>query len=142
MKTRTNITRSIKKGLLSIVLTSFISAGVFAQTSQPTFTIKDILSPKAEVKAESTGPSMVATVEVDFYAKSLDFVVEEEMEVENWMTDDSAWGENTAEKGAAEENELTVEDWMTDVSSFANATTENTVKLEAWMKTSGSWSCN
>ena len=91
MKTRTNTTGILGKTLFTFVLTLMISAGAFAQTSHDKFSLKSLFNSNKAEEVEVMKSSVIAMVEVNLYDKSLDFVIEKPMNVENWMTDVESW---------------------------------------------------
>lgn len=136
MKTQLNTTGIFGKAMLTFVLTLIISAGTFAQTSHDKFSLKNLFHSNKAEEVEVMRSSVIATVEIDLYEKSLDFVFEKPVQVENWMTDAAGWEvSNTTEKEEAPE----LENWMTDLSEFNN-TTEQPVRLAAWMHSADCWS--
>lgn len=164
MKTRnTNISNIFTKAALLFVLTAATAVAASAQKSFNGLNLFQFIKFE-EAKETVSENALTAVVEVDLYSSSLDFVVEESMEIEAWMTESSEWNYGAANvTEIALEEEIVVENWMTSawnsnesllnefvteeeipvedwMSNFdANSNTETEIELEAWMYSAESW---
>ena len=168
MKTMNNNIKSILISfgfIFSILMVAGLSAN--AQKSFYHLNLRNLLNSELEtVNVVATENVATAVVEVDLYANSLDFVIEESMNVEEWMTNGSDWtnsshmvadvvaeqeieleswmssdwsvASGTLSESVMEE-EIPVEDWMTDFQTDTNQMVEEEIELEAWMYSSNSW---
>jgi hypothetical protein len=67
-------------------------------------------------------------------------VIEEYIELENWMTSNADWSINMSLLNeTAVEEEIQVEDWMTNFKIPQPGEQESEIQLEAWMYTMDSW---
>lgn len=163
MKTRnTNISSIFAKASLLIFLAVATGISASAQKSFNAFNLFNLIKIE-EAKETVLENTVTAIVEVDLYSNSLDFVLEESMEIKEWMTKSSAWNYNednaeieleeemnvenwmtsawnTMEMSVTEsvvEEEIPVEDWMSNFNVYSS--TEAEIELEAWMYSSDSW---
>ena len=101
---------------------------------------------------------LIALININAKTETSLFYQEKEtdLEIENWMTDDSLWSNNIAETTVAifnveEESDLDIEEWMTDESLWSNGVTETTaaifnveeesdLDIENWMTNDYYWS--
>jgi hypothetical protein len=136
-KTNNNSIRTI------LVATAVMIGGltVSAQKSLATFNLYELFN-NAEIENASTiaTAASTATMELDPYTGSLDFVIEEYIELENWMTSNADWSINMSLLNeTAVEEEIQVEDWMTNFKIPQPGEQESEIQLEAWMYTMDSW---
>ncbi len=140
MKTLTNNKSETKRALLSFVFAAFFVTSILAQTSHNNRSLKNLFEkPSAKVEMES---NVVAEVEVDLYSNSLDFVIEKPVEVEDWMTNQTDWASEIQAGDEVIEEQPALEGWMNNISDFQNIEFSETMRLEAWMKTTETWSVN
>lgn len=150
--------------IFSILMVAGFSAN--AQKSFYQFDLRNLLKTEMEkVNPTAVENASTAIVELDLYSHSLDFVIEESLQVEDWMTDRSEWmhRESMVADVAAEqevdlenwmssvwavtaswtnesvvEKEIPLEDWMTGF-TLENSQMEEELELEAWMYTVDEW---
>jgi hypothetical protein len=150
--------------IFSILMVAGFS--VNAQKSFDQLNLRNLLKTEMEtMNVVATENVATAVVKLDLYANSLDFVIEESLNVEEWMTNSSEWinSENEVADVATEqeidlenwmssdwaltaglsnesvlEEEITLEDWMTGF-TLENLQMEKEPELEAWMYTVESW---
>lgn len=136
MKTLAKNKGIIRIGAVGFAIVVLLATAAVAQTSHHKRSLKNMFvksSPAVEMES-----SVIAHVEVDLYNKSIDFVIEKPVVVENWMTNTRGWAsEATAERAA--EDEPTLESWMSNVSEFEKSLNSKNIRLEAWMQTSDTW---
>lgn len=73
-------------------------------TAQKSYSKIDLKTSTSD-KAETTLPSVKASVEVDLYTHSLDFVIERPIEMEDWMTNQNLWAK-TGKKQSIEQKRI------------------------------------
>lgn len=165
---KTQVTNTAKKGIkkTGLLLFMVVIAG-FAGYAQKSFNPFDL---KLEfisnvVSNQSTAFSANAIVEMDHFSGTLDFAVEEPLNVENWMVSAGDWSisetENIKESEIkfedwmvssadwvaiekvlgenVNEDELAYEKWMTDFEAGNIVEAEEEIELEAWMYTIKDW---
>lgn len=133
------VANKILKSKRVLVLASamlIVSGSLFAQKSVSKW--KLFTTNKAETEVVYSEPVSVAIVSYDNYLKTLDFVIESKVEVEDWMTDDSSWETSSTRTEIAQEEELVLEDWMLDF-ALLKEINESDLALEEWMNSTECW---
>ena len=134
------VAETILKSKRVIVLSAIIliaSNGLFAQKSVPKWRLFNANNVEAEVVYAE--PTSVAIVSYDNYLKTLDFIVENKIELEDWMTNTEAWESNLVKnEEAVVEEELALEEWMLDF-SLLDEIRDSDLALEEWMNSTECW---
>jgi hypothetical protein len=136
MNTQNNITRRIRKLSLVILTALLLSCSYSFAAEYPASNLKNDIAFETEIKIEKWMTSLsswnsktIALIETN--------VIEEEIEIEDWMlnTDYSNW--NYEEN----ESELIIESWMLDASdeNWTNDSVEEEQEIESWMTNLEEW---
>ncbi len=135
MKRVENISVNSKRVLVIVSIALISTSGLFAQKSVSKWRLFE--TNKAEAEVVYSAPSSVAVVSYDNYLKTLDFIIEDKVELEDWMTDASEWESNVQTDEFFEE-ELALEEWMLNF-SLLNDLQDSDLALEEWMNSTENW---
>lgn len=127
MKTLENKANSTKLAI-SIIVSLFFFTNVVAQTGQPGFNFKDLFPSEVTRDVYFFEETVIAEVEVDLYKKSLDFVIEKPVKVEDWMLNPDSWNNKPTEEKEGKGPLPEVESWRIHISGF-NAIIEKEQKV-------------
>lgn len=130
MKTTNNVQKAILKSLaviVSLVLISFtVNAQGFWESLLENNTFNEIALAMVETSSViETTTEAESEMDAETFAFLLEEVVEEELELEDWMTNDANFNATFALEVEIEEP-LEVEDWMTNESFFTTTTAVET----------------
>lgn len=141
MKTKNNVQKTILKSTAIAVIFGLISLTVNAQFLHTAFNKQqnhDLILALANDNTNLSYASLnISTSKDGFYANYLTTEKEENLEIENWMTNENLF-DATMQIEEETESSLQLEDWMTNETNFVAASTiveetETPMVLENWM---------
>ena len=142
MKTKDNVQKTILRSaavIVSFVLISFtVSAQDFWKKLLTSSSFNEIALAMAETSKKPAQPANTeATNSGTFFWNEAQ---DENLEMENWMTNDSFFSLPVYRLNSETENNQTLEDWMLNENLFnANPAVEEQLKLESWMTSEKVW---
>jgi hypothetical protein len=136
MKRVANKIIGIQRVAVLVAVMLVASSSLFAQKSATKWRLFN--SNKVEKEVVSSESNSIAVVSYDNYLKTLDFVIESKIELEDWMTDASSWEEELVTHEEIVEEELALEDWMLDF-RLLDEIRDSELALEEWMNSTECW---
>ena len=142
MKTRNNVQKAITKSfavVISLVLISItVNAQDFWETVFENNSFRQIALAMAD-NSEASPASADATTNANTFAALLEVEVEETLELEDWMINETNFYSSLTMETEVE-NALEIEEWMTNENLFDVSTlymeveTEAALEVEGWMQ--------
>lgn len=149
MKTTNSKTGKLKNGLLKsgAVIASFvlISLTVSAQGFWKQLLAESSLNKVAMVMAGDLRHEMPremkeqTNIENTRFTNNYQAEADQTLELQNWMTDQSYFGNTQFEAAQENDQELNLENWMTDPQYFNSAEKDQELDLENWMLNNQYW---
>jgi hypothetical protein len=139
MKTKNNVQKTVLKSMAVVISFVLISITVNAQDFWKSILENTSFNEIALAMVENNTKTITSSSDAHSFAAILEVENEEELELENWMIDETLFDANLMSIETESEAALELEGWMTDDSNFGNSgfeiieETEHEMLLEDWM---------
>lgn len=145
MKTKNNVQKAILKSMVMGLSLVLISLTLNAQDFWKTLMENNSFNVIALAMVDNTVEASPASTDANVFAKYMEEEIEETLDVEEWMTNETLFDAYSMYFEIETEEALELEDWMTKATNFSNSTfqiineTENELELEDWMISEKTW---
>ena len=140
MKTKNNVQKTILRSLAVVISFVLVSFTVSAQDFWKKLIANSSFNEIALAMVETSKTSADSEATMNFDMSLLEYEVEPELTLEEWMSDESNFEVATFQLIEATESGLDLEEWMFDETVFqVEETSEQALELESWMISEKVW---